>query len=320
MGGSEGVADVFEFAHGGEAIGFVVFVQGVEAQEEDIGGEEVALFGEGYELGEALAPVLFDGDRFAGQGESLPAGGQDGAVGRLELPTGVGAEPPAALAFFMVRGEELKRGGAPDGDAEGVECADGFALGGEIGAEGFEQCGDFREERGGAGMVDPAVLEALLQGERVGTLFHPSAEPLSDRKRWLAHALLPSGSLRVDAGAEQALLHRGASLLAVGILAVEGDFARHQPVRVLASDGRELARGLVRLSSAEILAILGLPSEAVRQRLGAVGDAVIHRDQLVLTPQVPSPAGAAGGGGERADGPTAPSAAVEQGSGPTISR
>jgi len=154
---------------------------------------------------------------------------------------------------------------------------------------------------------DPAVLEALLNGQRVGTEFHPSTTPLPDRKGWLAHAVLPSGSLCIDAGAEQALLHRGASLLAVGIRAVEGSFDRHEPVRVITCDGRELARGLVRLSSAEIRAILGLSSEAMRERLGPVGDAVIHRDQLVLTPQ---PAG----------GDPDSTAAGESTSGPTIGR
>ncbi|MFM7268275.1 MAG: glutamate 5-kinase [Cyanobium sp.] len=132
---------------------------------------------------------------------------------------------------------------------------------------------------------DPAVLEALLRGSRLGTIFHPSPTPLPDRKGWLAHAVLPRGSLRIDAGAERALLHRGASLLAVGIRAVEGRFGRQEPVRLLSHDGRELARGLSRLSSEEIEAILGLSSDEVRSRLGPVGDAVVHRDQLVLTAQ-----------------------------------
>ncbi len=50
---------------------------------------------------------------------------------------------------------------------------------------------------------DPAVLDALFDGERVGTVFQPSASPLADRKSWLAHALLVKGSVRVDAGAER---------------------------------------------------------------------------------------------------------------------
>ena len=130
---------------------------------------------------------------------------------------------------------------------------------------------------------DPAVLEALFAGERVGTVFQPSAQPLPNRKGWLAHALLPKGSVRIDAGAEQALLERGASLLAVGIVAVEGQFGRHEPVRVLSGDGRELARGISALSSEEVGLILGMASDEVRRRLGTAADAVVHRDHLVLT-------------------------------------
>ena len=137
---------------------------------------------------------------------------------------------------------------------------------------------------------DPAVLEAVLAGERVGTLFHPSTSPLGNRKGWLAHAVLPQGSLQVDDGAAQTLIHRGASLLAVGIRAVEGRFDRHQPVRVLGGDGREIGRGLVALSSEELEGILGLDRVAIQRKLGDAGDAVIHRDQFVLTPVGADPA------------------------------
>ena len=119
---------------------------------------------------------------------------------------------------------------------------------------------------------DIAVLDALLAGDRVGTLFQPSPTPLPDRKGWLAHALLPKGSLQLDAGAERALFQQGASLLAVGVHAVEGDFERREAVRLLASDGRELGRGLTSLSSTEL-----------RELMGSSGVEVIHRDQLVLT-------------------------------------
>ncbi len=121
---------------------------------------------------------------------------------------------------------------------------------------------------------DPGVLDRLLAGEAVGTLFQPSGTPLPERKGWLAHALLPKGSLRVDAGAERALLERGASLLAVGIQAVEGDFSRQEPVRVLGGDGRELGRGLSSLASDELRSLLA--------HSGATAT-VVHRDHFVLT-------------------------------------
>ena len=121
---------------------------------------------------------------------------------------------------------------------------------------------------------DPTVLDRLLAGEAVGTLFRPSDRPLPERKGWLAHALLPKGSLRVDAGAERALLERGASLLAVGIVAVEGDFSRQEAVRVVGSDGRELGRGLSAFASDELRSLL--------VRSGATAT-VVHRDHFVLT-------------------------------------
>jgi glutamate 5-kinase len=125
---------------------------------------------------------------------------------------------------------------------------------------------------------DPLVLDRLLAGDVVGTLFQPSDTPLPERKGWLAHALLPKGCLRVDAGAERALRERGASLLAVGILAVEGDFGRQEPVRVLGGDGHELGRGLSSLASDELRSLLALR--------GATAT-VVHRDHFVLTPSPP---------------------------------
>jgi glutamate 5-kinase len=130
---------------------------------------------------------------------------------------------------------------------------------------------------------DPAVLDALFAGDRVGTVFQPSDAPLPDRKGWLAHALLPVGSVRVDKGAEAALRRRGASLLAVGIQAVEGRFERQQPVRILNGEGQEVGRGICALSSDELRRIMGLSSQEVRRQLGVVGTAVVHRDQMVLT-------------------------------------
>jgi glutamate 5-kinase len=118
---------------------------------------------------------------------------------------------------------------------------------------------------------DPAVLNALLQGEQLGTLFRPSETPLSNRKGWLAHALLPKGSIQIDAGAERALLEQGASLLAVGVKAVDGQFGRREAVRLLSLDGRELGRGLSAMNSEEL--------EQCKGKRGLV----VHRDHLVLT-------------------------------------
>ena len=124
----------------------------------------------------------------------------------------------------------------------------------------------------------PEVLEKLLSGGRGGTVVHPHPEPLGNRKSWLAHALRPQGDLRLDNGACNALEQRGASLLLVGITAVEGHFAANQPIRLLAADGREVARGLSSWSSEALQRAL---TQAPANASGS--PVVVHRDALVLT-------------------------------------
>ena len=134
----------------------------------------------------------------------------------------------------------------------------------------------------------PDALRQILQGGRGGTVFHPHPEPLGNRKSWLAHALKPTGSLTIDNGACRAVRQRGASLLLVGITDVDGQFSANQAVRVLDSDGLEVARGLTSMDSEQ----LGLRlSQSLRS--GTIGSSpvVIHRDAMVLiTPTIRQPA------------------------------
>jgi len=128
------------------------------------------------------------------------------------------------------------------------------------------------------------VLIQILAGAEVGTLFVARGAPPS-RKLWLATALEPSGVLVIDEGACQALRDRdGASLLAVGVIKVEGDFQAGDLVQVVDQHGKEVARGLVNYSSQQVAAIQGHHSGEIERILGHVGDdEVIHRDNLVVS-------------------------------------
>ncbi len=128
----------------------------------------------------------------------------------------------------------------------------------------------------------PAPLSALAAGAR-STWFLPSAEPLTARKRWIAGALKPVGTVRVDDGALRAL-RAGKSLLPAGVTAVEGAFERGDAVIVVDERGREVARGLIAYSVADARAILGHKSGEIELILGYRGrDEMIHRDDLVLS-------------------------------------
>ncbi|WP_295887204.1 glutamate 5-kinase [uncultured Thiohalocapsa sp.] len=129
-------------------------------------------------------------------------------------------------------------------------------------------------------------VESLTQiacGAQVGSLLVPAQGPQAARKRWLAGHLSISGRLVLDDGAVRALREGGRSLLAVGVTAVYGHFARGEVVTCVDRDGREVARGLVNYDAQDAIRIKGLPSSAFEGVLGFVDDdELIHRDNLVL--------------------------------------
>ncbi len=134
----------------------------------------------------------------------------------------------------------------------------------------------------------PNILADLLAGKSVGTLFVPPANRLTSRKSWMAFALRkPKGSLVIDAGAVDALLERGKSLLASGIREVQGRFEAGSFVAVTDQAGRELARGMCNFSSSELLRVRGMSSTQAARLLGQQrAREVIHRDHLVLEREV----------------------------------
>jgi glutamate 5-kinase len=129
---------------------------------------------------------------------------------------------------------------------------------------------------------EPDVLIRLAAGESIGTRFHPVTTALESRKRYILASGKAPGLLTVDSGAARAL-KKGGSLLAVGITGLEGDFERGDPVRILAANGRELARGIVNYPSTDLRRILGRQSDEIEASLGYYyGDEVVHRNNLVL--------------------------------------
>ncbi len=138
------------------------------------------------------------------------------------------------------------------------------------------------------------TVERILAGEEVGTLFVPRRQRMAKRKHWIRHTLRPRGTLTVDAGAVRAVLSGGKSLLAAGIVAVEGSFKSGDAVRCVDHEGREFARGLAGYSAREIGLIRGRHTDAIEAVLGyKYQDEVIHRDNLVLVERGESPGGKA---------------------------
>jgi glutamate 5-kinase len=127
------------------------------------------------------------------------------------------------------------------------------------------------------------ILQKILQGENVGTLFTSEVNKLTSRKHWIAFTLEPRGRIIVDDGAKKAISQKGKSLLPSGVRAAEGKFSLGDPVVLVDLQGQPFAKGLANYGSAEINKIKGLKSTEVENKLGYKNtDEVIHRDDLVV--------------------------------------
>ncbi|HSN43525.1 MAG TPA: glutamate 5-kinase [Propionibacteriaceae bacterium] len=136
------------------------------------------------------------------------------------------------------------------------------------------------------------AAEAMAGGQ-VGTAFAPVGKRRSRRLLWLAHASNARGQLVLDDGAVRAVLERKASLLAAGITDVVGAFDAGDPVELVNTGGRVVARGLVAFSSEELPAMLGRNSHELAESLGdAYEREVVHRDALVVVAKRKAPTSA----------------------------
>ncbi|RII41233.1 glutamate 5-kinase [Galactobacter valiniphilus] len=133
-------------------------------------------------------------------------------------------------------------------------------------------------------LVTSATLAAeALRGEEVGTWFEARRGRRPLRLLWLEHLATTRGRLVLDDGAVAAVGSGKRSLLAAGIVAVEGEFASGDPVEIAGADGTVLARGLVNYDADELPEMLGQSTDALRERLGAHYErVVVHADDLAL--------------------------------------
>jgi glutamate 5-kinase len=113
------------------------------------------------------------------------------------------------------------------------------------------------------------VLGPIVAGERRGTRFKADASPGSAFRLWLRYAKPARGTVVVDEGARAALVEKGRSLLAVGIVACEGAFVAGDAVELATPDGAVFAKGLASVGATEL-----------RDRPRGVE--AVHRDRMVV--------------------------------------
>jgi glutamate 5-kinase len=129
----------------------------------------------------------------------------------------------------------------------------------------------------------PYLINDILDGHNIGTLFLPSSDSLNRKKHWLAFGGKDAGSVTINAGAKDAVLNKKTSLLPVGVTAVDGDFDKHDIVFILSENGERIAKGMVEYSAADISKIMGRHSGEISAILGmdSYSDEIINRTNLV---------------------------------------
>lgn len=128
----------------------------------------------------------------------------------------------------------------------------------------------------------PGILsDAVDDAPGVGTVVRPHQRQLSARQLWIAFAVGSRGRVLVDAGAEAALAGGGVSLLAAGVVGVEGSFERDDPVEVAGPSG-VVAKGLAAHGATVVASMAGRRSDQLDE---GVRPWVIHADDLVIVPQ-----------------------------------
>jgi glutamate 5-kinase len=143
------------------------------------------------------------------------------------------------------------------------------------------------------GSLEGRSLRKLVAEGSEGTYVAPSDDLKSQRasfRFWLEHARPSAGKLIVDNGAARAIRKKGASLLAVGITAFEGNFAAGDAVTIEDQDQRPIAKGICRYSARELKLLQRTKWEIEGEEL----EEVVHRDELVLTNRPPAPSDSAG--------------------------
>jgi len=122
--------------------------------------------------------------------------------------------------------------------------------------------------------TEPDCLIRAGRHETSGTYFVPvnRKKQLSLRGNWMTTAADVKGTITIDAGAEKAL-KKDKSLLAVGVIGVEGKFNKKDVILIQNQEGFRIGAGLANHSCSEIRSWIG---ESARPK----GVIVVHKNHL----------------------------------------
>ena len=119
------------------------------------------------------------------------------------------------------------------------------------------------------------VVDDIFAGKQIGTTFMSNSR-MAGKRRWLTYAAGVRGRVIVNEGARDAILSGKASLLSSGVVRVERQFEPQDVVSIGDCEGRDFARGIINLASAEVVALIEGTSPARRTTFACSGHAGQH--------------------------------------------
>ena len=126
------------------------------------------------------------------------------------------------------------------------------------------------------------TLDRIFDGEPAGTVFL-SKTRMAGKRRWIAYAAGVRGRVVVNAGARDALTGGKASLLASGVIRVEGEFEAAEVVSIVDGEGLEFARGISDYSRGDAEGMIGNGSKTrANGRANGRASVLVKRDNIVL--------------------------------------
>lgn len=167
-----------------------------------------------------------------------------------------------------------------------LALASGVSNGGRGGMETKLKAAKLVTRFGGKVLIangkQPYIIKRIFECEDLGTMFLPSDENLSDKKRWIGYATNIIGKIIVNAGAKEALLAEK-SLLPIGVVEVINNFEKGDVISILDEDKNEIARGIVNYDSESCKKVIGSHSDNIAEILGFKNyDAIITRDNITI--------------------------------------
>ena len=126
-------------------------------------------------------------------------------------------------------------------------------------------------------------LKNLIDGNQNFTVFYGKKKSAKSRKNWLSGLLNARGEIIVNECAVEALRNKKISLLAIGVIGVNGNFKEGEAVFVRDQKGNHIASGISNYEASQLKKIFEKKSDEVKKILGkSAKKEVIHIDNLVV--------------------------------------